>query len=502
MANPRHSKGRRTRHEIENINSAPIPKRSDQKRHGRSAIENVNSAQLPRHSGPVRKKAPRHAMKLEPTPTPSSMESDAHYERRIRRGSYAEEGIRKRRKKGIIIAVIIALVALALAVSAGVYSYLRNTDEKLQLPSPEIEAMLQEPQANNAYYVLCTADLSDRQYAYTRTTNKAFMLVRVDEQSRTVTLITIPSEITIEFPDEGFYSLADYPESLGDEAAVYAVSKLAGVPISHYVRTDAAHIADMIDLVGGVSMDIQYEIDDPDAGTTVIKPGEHDFKGNEALVVLRATNIPGGFASTADYRMSFTIDLVTKALDNKGISLANIVSDVSNYIETDWTTSELLALGDAFGSTEPITFYQCMVPYTKAASAKDGSTVYHYVEADWQELMGAVSQGLDPASIEHVIGEVNQKEVTVEVRNGAQINGAASKLGGMLSDLGFNVLSVGNVEDGTMYPETLVVYTKEEYEDAALSIVRDIGAGRVVNGGDFYTSKADVIVIIGIDWST
>lgn len=502
MGNPRHSKGRRARHEIENINSAPIPKRSGQKRHGSPEIENVNSAQLPRHSGPVRKKAPRHAMKLEPTPTPSSMESDANYERRIKHGSYAEEGIRKRRKRGIVIAVVIALIAIALAVSAGVYSYLKNTDERLQLSGPEIEGMLQEPQANSAYYVLCTADLSDKQYAYSRTTNKAFMLVRIDEQARTVTFITVPSEITIEFPNEEFYSLADYPASLGEEAVVYAVSKLAGVPISHYVRTDAAHIADMVDLVGGVTMNVEYEIDDPEAGTKVIKPGEHDFTGSQALVVLRATNIPGGFAATADYRMAFTIDLVTKALDNKGIGLASIVSDASNYIETDWTASELLGLGDAFGSSEPITFYQCMVPYTKAASAKDGSTVYHYVESEWQELMGAVSQGLDPASIEHVIGEVNEKEVTVEVRNGAQINGAATKLGGMLSDLGFNVLSVGNVEDGTMYPETLVVYTKEEYEDAALSIVRDIGAGRVVNGGDFYTSKADVIVIIGIDWST
>lgn len=482
MPTPRHSKGgRRTRHEIENVNSAPIP---------------------PRHSGPVRKRTPRHATKLEPTPTPKSMESDAHYERRIKRGSYAEEGIRRRRKKVIVIAIIIALVALALAVAAGIYSYLKNTDEKLQLPGPEIEAMLQEPLAGNAYYVLCSADLSDRHHANPIPSNDAYMLVRIDEQSKVVTFVTIPSEIVIEFPNEEFYSLADYPESLGEEAAVYAVSKLAGVPISHYVKTDAEHIASMVDLVGGVSMEIAYEIDDPNAGTMVIKPGPHDFNGDQSLVVLRATNIPGGFESTASYRMTFTANLAVKALRNTGIGLANIVSDVSNYIETDWTTSELLALGDSFHSDEDITFYQCIVPYTKAASAKDGSTVYRYIESDWKDLMSAVSQGLDPASIEHVIGEVNEKEITVEVRNGAQINGAAAKLGSMLSELGFNVLSVGNVDDGTMYPETLVVYTKEEFEDAALAIVRDIGAGRVVNGGDFYTSKADVIVIIGIDWST
>lgn len=480
MPTPRHSRKRRARHEIENVNSAPIP---------------------PRHSEPLRKKAPRHATKLEPTPTPKSMESDVHYERRIKRGSYAEEGIRKRRKKGLAIVAIIALIALGLAIAAGVYSYLKNTDERLQLSGPEVEAMLQEPKAGSAYYVLCSADLSNKQYAYSRSSNDAYMLVRIDEQAKVVTFITIPSEIVIEFPNEQFYSLADYPDSLGEDAVVYAVSNLAGVPISHYVKTDAAHISAMVNLVGGVTLDVPYEIDDPEAGTKVIEPGSHDLDGDDALIVLRATNIPGGFESTAAYRMTFTAELATKALENTGIGLANIVSDVSNYIETDWTASELLALGDAFHSSDQITFYQCVVPYAKTASAKDGSTVYRYMDSEWKDLMEAVSQGLDPASIEHVIGEVNQKEVTVEVRNGAQINGAAAKVGGMLSDLGFNVLSVGNVDDGIMYPETLVVYTREEFQDAALSIVRDLGAGRVVNGGDFYTSKADVIVIIGRDWS-
>ena len=385
--------------------------------------------------------------------------------------------------------------------AAGVYAYLRNTDARLELPGPEVEALLVDAQPGQPYYVLCAADLADRRFAKTRPSNDAYMLVRVDEQSRTVTFVTIPSEIGIEFSDGEYYSLSDYPSELGEEGAVYAISKFAGVPISHYVRTDAARMEAMTDLVGGVSIDVSSEVDDPEAGTLVIKPGEHDLDGSDAMVLLRATNVAGGFQTTAAYRMEFTKDLALKALDSSGIGFANIVSDVSNYIDTDWTASELLALGDAFRPADSITFYQCVVPYTKTASAKDGSTVYRCIESDWAALMEAVSQGLDPASIERVPGDVNEKEISVEVRNGAQVDGAATSLGNMLSELGYNVLSVGNVQDGTLYPETLVVYTSEQYEDAALSIVRDIGAVRTVNGGDFYTSDANVIVIIGVDWS-
>ncbi len=480
MPTPRHSRRRATRHEIENVTSAPLP---------------------PRHSGPVRKKAPRHATKLEPAPTPTSMESDELYERRIKHGTYAEEGIRRRRRKKALVVCLVLAVALVLAAVAGVYAYLRNTDARLELPGPEVEALLVDAQPGQPYYVLCAADLADRRFAKTRPSNDAYMLVRIDEQSSTVTFVTIPSEIGIEFSDGEYYTLSDYPAELGEEGAVYAISKFAGVPISHYVRTDVARMEAMTDLVGGVSIDVSSEVDDPEAGTLVIKPGEHDLDGADAMVLLRATNVSGGFETTAAYRMEYTRKLASKALDSSGMGFANIVSDASNYIDTDWTASELLALGDAFRPADSITFYQCVVPYTKTASAKDGSTVYRCIESDWAALMEAVSQGLDPASVERVPGEVNEKEISVEVRNGAQVDGAASSLGNMLSELGYNVLSVGNVQDGTLYPETLVVYTSAQYEDAALSIVRDIGAGRTVDGGDFYTSAANVIVIIGVDWS-
>ncbi|MFR7404232.1 MAG: hypothetical protein ACLUW6_06365 [Coriobacteriaceae bacterium] len=42
--------------------------------------------------------------------------------------------------------------------------------------------------------------------------------------------------------------------------------------------------------------------------------------------------------------------------------------------------------------------------------------------------------------------------------------------------------------------------TDEAFEIAAKAIVSDLSAGRVVNGGDFYTFDTNVLVIIGTDW--
>ena len=88
----------------------------------------------------------------------------------------------------------------------------------------------------------------------------------------------------------------------------------------------------------------------------------------------------------------------------------------------------------------------------------------------------------------------------MDVRNGAQVTGAAKRMGELLESVGYQVKSVGNTNDNTTYPETLVIYKDPAFEIAAKAIVSDLAAGRVVNGGDFYTFDTDVLVIIGQDW--
>ena len=115
-------------------------------------------------------------------------------------------------------------------------------------------------------------------------------------------------------------------------------------------------------------------------------------------------------------------------------------------------------------------------------------------------MLARIEAGEDPNAIDSTAEGVDPDMVTVEVRNGTNTAGAAAKLGEMLAGYGYEILGVGNTDDGTIYPETLIVYTNGESEGAAKAIVAEMGSGRVVNGGDYYSSDADVIAIIGLDW--
>ena len=61
-------------------------------------------------------------------------------------------------------------------------------------------------------------------------------------------------------------------------------------------------------------------------------------------------------------------------------------------------------------------------------------------------------------------------------------------------------VETGNVDDYTVYPETLVIYHDEALSPAADAVVKAMGAGRAINGGSYYTFEADVLVIIGTDY--
>ncbi len=242
------------------------------------------------------------------------------------------------------------------------------------------------------------------------------------------------------------------------------------------------------------------EIDDPDAGTLVLKKGEQILDGKSALVFIRATNIQGGFSTCAHNRVSFTLALARAALESQGIGFATIVGEAAKYVETDYTAQNLLDLGEVFRPLESATVYQTVVPYSVPAAGNDDPS-YTVAANDWERMREVFVNGEDPSKIDDYLNQIDTQGTTVEIRNGAGINGAAARLGQTLEQFGYDVLGVGNTQEGIVYPETLIVYTDTSYADAAKVLMGELGVGRIVNGGDFYSSEAKIIVIIGADWT-
>lgn len=431
----------------------------------------------------------------------TSGESDSDFARRRSRRSYAEEiQARGRRRKMIFFGAMALLVAIVAAV-AGTAAFFTWSDSRLSLGESNAKEALVSPEDGAPYYALCVADLSTTTSAV-GSAGEAYLAVRIDEAARTLTFVSVPSSIFVELSDGERHALSEAQAVGGDAELLRAIGSLLGVEFAHFASTDGEGLSSLVDLVGGVPVELPEEVDDPRAGTRVLAVGSQVLDGAQALTLLRAANYADPFATQAKMRALFTVNLAERAASGEGLSFPSVVADGASYVSTDWTSGQIIALGDALSPLTDATVYASAVPgrLVAAEDGGEGAEVYEVSDEDLAAMMAAVNAGESPESFEGNVDNVDRSLFSVEVRNGSGIQGAAARCGELLTSDGYDVEAVGNVSDGTVYPETLVIYKDEANELGAKAIVSDLSAGRVVNGGDFYTFDTNVLVIIGSDW--
>lgn len=427
------------------------------------------------------------------TPLTASGESDAQHSRRASRGDYAQSERRKARLKGVLARMLVVLVVLGVGVGVGVGVYFGRSDSKLALDDAAVSDALVKPVEGEAYYALLAAELG-RPSSPADGTADAYLLVRVDEANRSLSFVEIPAKLAVTLSDGQTHPLHEAFDVGGAAELVSAVSSFAGVELSHYAHTNAEGIARMTELLGGLSLTLDEEVDDPAAGTLYLRAGEQMLDAEGVLTVLRASNFSGGLADQSENRIAVLLAMASAALSSEGLSFASELADMADSVQTSWSSSELMDLADAMRPLDEASICWALVP----GHETDG----FYVEssARWALMAENLKAGADPNAQSSASANLDRSSVSVEVRNGGGVTGAGAKMGEVLTGLGYQLADVGNTGDATVYPETLVIYKDEAYVDAANVVVAEVGAGRVVNGGDFYTFDTNVLVIVGKDW--
>jgi anionic cell wall polymer biosynthesis LytR-Cps2A-Psr (LCP) family protein len=415
----------------------------------------------------------------------------------------AEEAASKAGRKRFIALGIAVVLVLAVACAVGVIAFNNSTNAKLGFDSNDVKDVLVEADASSPYYVLLSADagyFESAPVSYTSSNSSyTYILVRVDEQSSTLSFMAIPANLQVRFNDYTYHPLYAAQQD-GDAEVISLISQFAGVDISHFVKTTPEGISALVDELSGVAVTLPETADDPYAGNKVFDAGNLTVDGKSMLTLLRNNNFSGGVSAAQQFRVDSFLAISNAALGNSGISLATLVSSVSDYISTDLSTTQIVSIGEKFSNLDSVNIYTSSVA---GYSTTDSSGTEVFVTSDdaWATMLDNYLCGEDPNAQDAGISSVDASQTTVEVRNGAGITGAGAQMQSILAAAGFNVTGVGNTTDGATYPETLVVYTSSEYENQAKAVVAALGCGRTVNGGDYYSSSAQVIAIVGVDWS-
>jgi LCP family protein required for cell wall assembly len=102
------------------------------------------------------------------------------------------------------------------------------------------------------------------------TRTDSMILISVDEEAHTASMLSIPRDLYVDIPDHGrdrintaFVYGARNGAEAGTRTAMATVAQTLGIPVDHYVVLNFNTVIDMIDTVGGVTVDVPFDIYDP-----------------------------------------------------------------------------------------------------------------------------------------------------------------------------------------------------------------------------------------------
>ena len=457
------------------------------------------------------------------------------YARRVSQAEYTQRRKRAKRKRIALVAVVVALV-LCLGGAGAAFAYYQTVSNNLHagLDQELIDALnaaeASQPYDGGPYYMLLmgTDGSSDREaseeYAGDQFRSDSMMLTRIDPQGKKVTLVSLHRDTLVDMGENGQQKL-NAAHSIGGAAyTVETVSKLAGVPITHYAEINFDGFKDIVDALGGVEVDVPMTIDDEDAGGYVAQ-GLQTLNGDQALILCRARHAYDEFGDGDRYRAAnqrlVLSAIAKKILSSDAATMVNSVQALSQYVTTDFEIADILSIAAGLRGLDPEKdIYTAMEPTT---SAYINEGWYEYLDtAAWKTMMSRVDQGLPPTEEDEVdetsgtvlattgsgaanaekqpssSGSTAKKASTVTVKNGNGLAGAGAEAAEKLEALGYTV-ETGNAESFD-YSQTIVVYERGDQATEAREIANAIGVGKAQQNNGEYAFEGDFLVVLGADW--
>lgn len=472
------------------------------------------------------------------------------YSRDVACDRYHHQRTSKRRKHVIIALLVIAALLLA---SAGVaFAYYQhvtdtiNSNFKKGLGSDLASTLSDTDSPTDPFYVLLMGtDHSLGRDEDGSTDNlyrtDSIILARVDPGNQKVTLVSIPRDTKVDIEGHGSTKINAAYAYGGASLAVSTVSKVAGVDISHFVLIDMDGLSEAVDALGGVEVNVPYEINDPDY-TGYLAAGDQTLNGEQALIFARARHCydkvgDGDLIRTANQRTLIGA-IADKLLQEDKVTQANVLTQLSSYVQTDLSVDDINTYASEFsGMDMDSNLYTAVMP-TEAEYTN--GVWFNVIQQDaWKKMMDRVTQGLPPTEEEEVdagtgivtstTGDGGNENVTADssassvssdsgssstsssssadtsvksgkvvVKNGSGVGGAAKAAAKSLRADGYTVISTGNAESKD-YKTSLVIYNDDKYAGEAQAIADEIGSGCEVkkNTGAYTMSGGDLLVVLG-----
>lgn len=310
---------------------------------------------------------------------------------------HSDAPVKPRRRIPLAAKVLVSLLVVLLGVAGGVWAWVASLEGAMSIDEAdraELEDALVAPsqEQGEATYMLIIG--SDAREGDTFSRSDVIMLARVDEDDATVTLVSVPRDTMVTSPS-GQLEKINAAYNYGPASTVRAVSEFAGVDISHYVEVDFDGLKEVVDALGGVTVDVPEDIVAGNGGTS-LSAGVQVLDGEQALAYARERyNVSGGDFGRAQAQRQIVEAIVREVLASSPMEIPGLVSQLAQSISTDLSVPDIASYAlEIQRAGSPLQVYSAVAP--SYALNQDGVSYVATMYDEWREMMQRVDAGLDP----------------------------------------------------------------------------------------------------------
>jgi LCP family protein required for cell wall assembly len=343
-------------------------------------------------------------------------------------------------------------------------------------------------------------------------------VVTVDPSNRTARGIGIPRDLYVDIPTRSGGSFKErvntayvygetsgYPGG-GAALARKTVENALGIKIDYHVIIDFEGFKKVIDLLGGIDVDVPTEVNDPYYSETealgdyypcVFRPGSYHMNGSDALCYARVRRNSSDL-DRIQRQQRIIFATLEKASRLNVLDPANVVSLWKRYkdtVTTDISDFQVPGFAALAARIDPnrmafLSLGAATVPYTTS----EGAAVLLPSEAGIKQIVDAL------LSDQRLIEEA----AVVEIQNGTDIEGRATKAAEYLQSLGIPHESLIPANSSAPLQKTEIVdFTGKRYTAERIAGWLGVSRDRIRQGGPadaaLRHSGADIVVLLGPD---
>lgn len=269
-------------------------------------------------------------------------------EERLRR---AEQRKKKRRRMFIIEIVILLILAIGVFAIAK-FGKIRHSDVGNVIINGDVESNL-EGYRNIAFFGVDTREGSLETDAH----SDAILIASINNKTKDVKLVSVYRDTYLDNTNGEFRKATECYYFGGPERAVNMLNKNLDLNITDYVTVDFNAVADVVDALGGIDIDVQedeivhlnnYQVEGAQVtGHEIVNveyAGEQTLNGLQTLSYCRIRYTEGSDYKRTERQRTVLSKILEKAKEADILTLNSLIDQVAGNMLTSLGTTELLSL--------------------------------------------------------------------------------------------------------------------------------------------------------------